>query len=334
MKVGSILAIHPFRKVAEGYAHSKLILIGEHSVVYGKPAIALPFPSLSVCARIEDSLKEHMINFDDFVGTISKLPEKMKGLGVCIEETLKAIGIFDKKVKVTLKSDIPLGRGLGSSAALAIAIVRGIYKFFDHHLERSQLLKLVNIAETYAHGNPSGIDMEAASRDMPIWFKKGSQVQQISIGKPFYIIVADTGRIGDTRFAVESIKQLRDENPFIVQRSIDLLGDYAYEARDAIHTGNIVKLGEILNKAQHELEQLGVSDDGINYFVQQAIEAGAYGAKLTGGGKGGCIIALAEREEDARKISEALTKAKAHNTWSFKVENKVEESIPYDGGLF
>ncbi|MCU9615047.1 mevalonate kinase [Caldibacillus lycopersici] len=314
------MLFNPPKKKAEGTAHSKIILLGEHSVVYGKPAIALPFTSLKVTATVDTTDSSNLlIDSETFLGTIDEIPKKMRGIAACIKETLKNLGKDEKGLRISLHSSIPIGRGLGSSAALAIAIVRGLYTYFDQKLDRKQLMRLVNIAETYAHGNPSGIDMMAASSEHPVWFQKGKETLPVSIGAPFYLIVADTGRIGDTKSAVDSIKLNYEREPEATRNSINLLEDYTIRARDALNEGNIVLLGELLNLAQIELDKLGVSDEGINNLVNLAQKAGALGVKLTGGGKGGCIIALASNANQVKEISNILLKEGARNTWYVKV---------------
>lgn len=180
-------------------------------------------------------------------------------------------------------------------------------------------MALVHIAETHAHGNPSGIDMAAASSDLPIWFQKEEKPTSLQIGAPFYLVVADTGRIGDTRMAVESIRGKYQTNPVATQQVIDLLGEITYTAKDALLNGELELLGNALNAAQNELIKLGVSDEGIDNLVRVAREAGALGAKLTGGGRGGCIIALAKDERHANKLVQALSTAGAYQTWKYQV---------------
>lgn len=314
------MSLFSSRKKAIGKAHSKLILIGEHAVVYGKPAIALPFPTLTVTCAIEEVDTGIYLESNLYKGPIDQIPERLKGLTACIYKTLQEIDKPNDGLLIKLESLIPIGRGLGSSAAIAVAIVRSLYQFFNIDLSDEKLRELVNVAETYAHGNPSGIDMEAVCHDAPIWFERGKGINSVTIQSPFYIVVADTGHAGDTRSAVESIKEKLDKNPLHTNQSIDRIGQYTYDARNALLQGNLVQLGEVLNLAQIELDKLGVSDEGINQLVNVAKSAGALGAKLTGGGRGGCIIALAKNNAQAKEICENLNQNGAKSTWFFKVE--------------
>ncbi|KXH81738.1 mevalonate kinase [Sporosarcina sp. HYO08] len=308
-------------KTAVGSAHSKLILIGEHAVVYGQPAIALPFSLVGVTATVErhEQLKTVVIESPYYSGAIEEMPTAMLGIADCIKETLNTLSAQPVGLYIDIQSTIPLGRGLGSSAALAIAIVRGLFTYFEQPCSQEELMRLVHIAETYAHGNPSGIDMEAASSDHPIWFQKGRPTHIFHVTKPISLIVADTGRIGDTRAAVEGIGERRKLDPQSVSRSIEKLGQLTIEAKDALSTGDINQLGQVMDFAQHELSQLGVSDTMIDQLVEAARKAGALGAKLTGGGRGGCIIALAKGAQHASQLEQALEQAGASQTWHVRI---------------
>lgn len=313
------------QKTAIGTAHSKLILVGEHAVVYGEPAIALPFPSIHVKSVVEPNKGPVLIESSFYVGPLNSIPEKLKGIAICIQETCKKIKKEAYGFRMHVKSTIPIGRGLGSSAAIAIAVVRSIYQFFNQPLKKADLLELVHLAETYAHGSPSGIDMEAVSSDVPIWFEKGENIEQVSIKKSFHLVVADTGRIGDTHAAVASIREKYKTITEQTKHSIKLLGNLTKEAKRALQIGDHNALGDVLNRAQAELVHLGVSDSGIDHLVKVAHQAGALGAKLTGGGRGGCIIALAKHAVHAKKLAERFLHAGADQTWHFQVGQDEEQ---------
>lgn len=311
--------LYKLKKKAIGTSHSKIILIGEHAVVYGKPAIALPFPTLNVTTIIEETGEPVHVKTAFYTGPLHKVPEKMKGIVVCMKEAVKELGEKLTGFSVKIHSNIPLGRGLGSSAAIAISIVRALFRYFGKELPRETLMRLVHIAETYAHGNPSGIDMEAASSANPIWFQKGKETETVKLGATFYLIVADTGQIGDTKAAVESIRNKYEEAPEKTESSLQLLEEYTYQVRDALLNGDIPLVGTLLNLAQEELAKLGVSNETIEHLVIEARKAGAYGAKLTGGGRGGCIIALTDTLQKAKELSQILLQKGAHNTWYVRV---------------
>lgn len=318
--------IHPpvNRKRGVGFAHSKIILIGEHAVVYGKPAIALPFPKLSAKVEVLEEKGDVYIENERFSGLMAHMPAEMEGLKACIEETFRTFQRELKDIKFVIHSDIPMGKGLGSSAAIAVALVKAMYAFFEEPANPDEMMRLVEVAETFAHGTPSGIDMAAASCDYPIWFIKGKEPEPVEIGKEFYLVVADTGRVGKTRQAVEGIRVMLKSNGYKAKAAIDSLGDYSFEARESLRNGNIEQLGNLLDLAQKELDLLGVSDDeGINHLVRVAKLTGAFGAKLTGGGRGGCMIAISDAKEKAEEICRQLKENGAEATWYIEVQKNI-----------
>lgn len=319
MKVGISMLETP-QKVAVGRAHSKLILIGEHSVVYGQPAIAFPFKQIEVKVTVKN-IGGNAIQIESpfYQGPIEQIPEKMEGIGDCVIQTLKALEKHSSGLHIQIASSIPIGRGLGSSAAIAIALVRGLFAFFNQKLSNSQLMTLVERAEKFAHGTPSGIDMMAASSANPIWFQKQQEVESVKIGTPFHLVIADSGRVGDTYSAVKSIRDKYESKPEIIEESITLLGKLAQEVRVALAAGNPQKVGDNLNQAHQLLSLLGVSDRGLDGLVKAARTAGALGAKLTGGGRGGCILALVENEQLGEKVAAALLHAGAAQTWQYTI---------------
>ncbi|WP_040213971.1 mevalonate kinase [Clostridium polynesiense] len=303
-------------KSAEGETHSKLILVGEHAVVYGKPAIALPFP-LKVKALIKESFGIIKFKSAIYTGPLEKMPGRMKGILECIKETLNTLDKPLEGLSIEIESAIPLGSGLGSSAAVATAVVRGLFSFFHQKLSQKELFYLVQIAEEYAHGKPSGIDMAAVSSRHPILFQKGKDITPLISEAPLFIAVAHTGRIGDTRRAVENVRKNYLKDGEKVKKSLDKIEEITDMAEKALLNGDINLLGKLLNDNQQELIALGVSDNGLNALIDTARSQGALGAKLTGGGLGGCIIALADNLEKAKVISKALMKAGALESWYF-----------------
>lgn len=303
-------------KRAVGESHSKLILVGEHAVVYGKPAIAIPFPLKARCIVEDDA---GSIGFESIIytGVIDTMPMEMQGIVACMKETLNYLNKPLEGLNIRIDSYIPLGRGLGSSAAVAIAMVRALFSFYGKELSKEELFSLVQISETYAHGNPSGIDIVSEASECPVWFEKGKEVLNLRPSIPLYIVVADTGRMADTRTAVENVKKRYASNPEKVQKSLEEIEGIAKKAKVALLKGDMHSLEELLNGNQQQLMNLGVSDVGLNKLVERALKVGALGAKLTGGGMGGCIIALAKDLEHAKIIAEELKESGASNSWYF-----------------
>lgn len=309
-------------QTAIGIAHSKLILIGEHAVVHGQPAIALPFPLVGVESVIDYVPGAVKIDSTFYHGPLESAPESLEGLVNCIKATLNYLQLPCEDLLIRIKSSIPPGKGLGSSASVAIAVVRSLFAYNNHDYSEDELLTLANISETYAHGVPSGIDTLTITSDFPVWFEKELPSDFIEPKGDFHFIVADSGRMGDTRLAVESVANLFKSAPRRIQAKLDRIGEITHRARHALESASKHLLGQMLNEAQKELEALGVSDAGLNRLIYFARQEGALGAKLTGGGNGGCIIALARNEVHSRQLSEKLKKFGAHTVWPFVLRKK------------
>lgn len=305
--------------LGRGIAHGKLILVGEHAVVYGKPAIAIPIP-LQVRSIVQHQLGSITFESHLYSGPIDTIPKEFEGFARCIKATLVHLNKPQQDLHIKIESSIPLGRGLGSSAAVAVALVRSLFSFFREELSQKVLFNLVHIAEAYAHGNPSGIDMAVVSSEHPIWFRREKELVYIKATKPLYLVVGDTGRIGNTRTAVENVRQRYLLDKEMVNDSLNKIEKIACDARAALLEGDIKLLGNLLDANQQQLKALGVSDDGLDSLIDKARELGALGAKLTGGGLGGCIIALAPTMEKAKVIAEELKKFGAAKSWYFSTE--------------
>ncbi|HLR52536.1 MAG TPA: mevalonate kinase [Candidatus Avamphibacillus sp.] len=305
-------------KTATGIAHSKLILIGEHAVVHGQPAIALPFPLVGVEAMVEHVPGSIQIDSSFYHGPLSSVPSALKGFANSIQATLDYLSIPAKDLLIQIKSSIPPGKGLGSSASVAIALVKSIFSYAGRAYSDTELLDLANIAETYNHGSPSGIDTLTITSGSPVWFEKEHSSSYLIKPKgEFHFIVADSGRIGDTRSAVESVTSLLKAAPKKIQKKLNRIGELTHQAKDALEKAGKNLLGQMLNEAQKELESLGVSDAGLNRLIYFARQEGALGAKLTGAGNGGCIIALAKNEVHSRQLAEKLKQFGAQAVWPF-----------------
>ncbi|RYG74162.1 mevalonate kinase [Lentibacillus lipolyticus] len=311
-------------QTAIGVAHSKLILIGEHAVVHGQPAIALPFPLVGVEAVVDYVPGSVKLDSTFYHGPIDSAPDSLDGLTNCIRATVEKLDLPCANLLIRIKSSIPPGKGLGSSASVAIAVIRSLFAYAEQDYTEDDILELADISERYAHGEPSGIDTLTITSELPVWYEKEQPIDRIEPKGDFYFIVADSGRMADTRSAVESVAKLIKSAPKRIQTKLDRLGDITHRARHALESASKHLLGQMLNEAQKELEALGVSDAGLNRLIYFAQQEGALGAKLTGGGNGGCVIALARNEVHSRQLSEKLKKFGAHAVWSFALKKKAD----------
>ena len=309
-------------KTAIGIAHSKLILIGEHAVVHGQPAIAIPFPLIGVETVIERVPGSVKMDSSFYHGPLHLAPESLQGIVQCVEASLEYLQIPCKDLLIRINSSIPPGKGLGSSASVAISVIRSLFDFADRECTDDELLELANVAETYAHGAPSGLDTLTITSRSPVWYKKENPIDYIDLGEDFHFIVADSGRVGDTRTSVESVARLLKSAPKRIQRKMDRIGELTHQAKHALERAGKHFLGHLLNEAQKELEALGVSDAGLNKLIYFARKEGALGAKLTGGGNGGCIIAIAQNEIHSKLLAEKLRKYGATAVWPFVLKKQ------------
>ena len=206
---------------------------------------------------------------------------------------------------------------MGSSAAVSIAAIRAVFDYFGKNLESELLEKLVHTAEIVAHNTPSGLDAKTCLSDKAIKFIKNKGFSYIDLNLDAYLVIADTGIYGNTGEAVQNVKNFGSKADIPLKK----LGELTDEMTKILTENNESKkekldnIGKIMTKANTELEKLNITIEKTELFVKTAIENGANGAKISGGGLGGCVIALAENLEIAEKIKNSLTKCGAENIW-------------------
>lgn len=298
-----------------GTAIGKIILIGEHSVVYGQPALAIPFQTTRIKTTIVRKNGPVLLDCFFYDGLFSQVPENLLGLSSLIKQLVASFNEELMDFSIRIESSIPPERGLGSSAAVAIATIRALYDYFDQELTRDDLLKWSSISEKIVHGNPSGLDAAIISGERALYYIKGGPFVPFDFKLDAYLILVDTGELGQTKAAVSGVRDLVESNPEYGQGLIKELGFLTNNAKEFIELNDIKELGETMTKAHYLLDKLGVSNGLLNRLVDIALDSGALGAKLTGGGRGGCIIALASDEDQAKFISDKLLSTGAKNTW-------------------
>lgn len=303
------------KKIGLGTAIGKIILMGEHAVVYGQPAIAIPYPGTKIKTSIIEGEGKVNITCFFYTGLLGKAPERLVGLTTVIREIMESFKEPLINFEIIIESSIPAERGIGSSAAVSVATIRALYDYFKKPLSQEDLLKWTNVSEGIIHGNPSGLDAAIISGETGLYFIKGKPFEEFGVDLPAYLIVADTGEMGQTKEAVSGVREfiLKDQDQG--ERLIEELGDLTNEAKKSIEIKDIKNLGESMYKAHNILKELGVSSPMLDKLVSIAKINGALGAKLTGGGRGGCVIALASDRKEADIISEALLYNGAENTW-------------------
>ena len=309
-----------------GRTWAKAILLGEHSVVYGHPAVAVPLHDLQMRATVTPTSAPSRLNSLDYSGPISDAGPRF----ACIARVFDAARGFsecpEQSFEITTRSDFPHERGLGSSAAAAGAIIRAVLDAYERDASADELFELTQLAEQVAHGRPSGLDAAATSSPHLIRFQGGQMRPLNQRIEHAHLVIADSGVHGSTREAVGGLRQRYEENSETIGPLIDDLGALAQTAITALNDGDPSALGVAMNRAHTRLTELGLSLPVLDRLVAAAHQAGALGAKLTGGGLGGCIIALTDSAQAADRVRAALESSGAPATWTHRMSiSEVDE---------
>jgi mevalonate kinase len=273
----------------EGFGHGKVILVGEHAVVHGHPAVAA---GISTGIRVRARPGAGRLEVPAWPLAAAAGDDSPPGRALAaILERLDARG-FDFQAE----AGIPSRAGLGSSAALAVAVARAAAAATGRTGDEPAIAAAVAAAEAVFHGTPSGIDAAAASSGAAGRFKRGEGWRPVAVLQPFTLCVGLSGRPRDTAAQVAAVGRLRERLP-AVDAILAVLGGLAGDAETALARGDVDGLGRILDAAHGLLAALRLSSPELDAMVHAARAAGAIGAKLTGAGGGGAVIALAPGHE-------------------------------------
>lgn len=278
------------------HAPGKVILFGEHAVVYGRPAIAVPVTEVQASASIEPAEPGQGVTIiapDLGRRVVLREAAEDEPLACIVRLTLAQIKVErDPDLTITVTSTIPVARGMGSGAAVSTAVVRALSQHFDRWLASRTVSELVYQTEILYHGTPSGIDNTVVSFEKPVYFVKGEGWEVFWVGKPLLLAVADTGISSSTREVVADLRQRYQADPARYTPGLDRIGEIVPAARSAIEQGDDEALGQLMDENHALLQQLGVSSPELDRLVAVARNAGALGAKMSGAGWGGNMIAL------------------------------------------
>lgn len=279
-------------------APGKVILFGEHAVVYGQPAIALPVQDVAAKAIVTPDISgprgRIQIDAPD-IGLSTDLAEldAASPLSAAVRAALQGIST-PPAFKLRITSTIPVAGGLGSGAAVTIAILRVVSAYIGKPLTDENVNELAFDIEKLHHGTPSGIDNTVITFAKPVYYIKGQHIETLRVATPFELLIADTGVSTPTRVTVGEVRSAWEKDSPLYEAIFAQIGEIAKTARRSIETGDTTDLGLLMNGNHSLLQQLNVSSPDLDKLVGAAHQAGALGAKLSGGGRGGNMIALIE----------------------------------------
>lgn len=281
-----------------GTGLAKIILIGEHSVVYGHPALALPFKRLQSNVTLAPSASFSLIS-KYYAGALEKAHEPMHGMKALITQIINDYPHITP-VTITLTSNIPEKSGLGSSASIAKAIIAAFDNYFTLNLTPENYFDYLQISENIYHAKASGIDAATIINELPIKYVAGT-TSNLTLNIDAYLMVVSSNSPSSTKDAVLSVRN--DENR---DYYINNLAKYTKDAEIALNNNEVSALGELFNAAHIALRALKLSTPLLEELRTTLLNNGALGVKITGGGMGGCLIALFQNEKAALTAKNAL----------------------------
>jgi mevalonate kinase len=308
-------------------APGKIILFGEHAVVYNRPAIAVPISQVKARVIIkptpqrpsgEIKIQAPAINLDSLLDELS--PDHP--VASAIRNVLTHLNVEQPPAcLIRITSTIPIAAGLGSGAAVSIAIIRAFSGFLGQTLPDDHVSMLAYEVEKIHHGTPSGVDNTVITYNQPVYFRKGKAIETIKVKTPLTFIVADTGITSPTAETVGDVRRSWQADQATFEKYFDEVGEVTEKARQTIEEGKVELLGGLMNENHAWLQKIGVSSQELDHLVKVAGKAGSLGAKLSGGGRGGNLIALVSPAM-APEVRESLLAAGAVHTILTEVDKR------------
>ncbi|MDH5461035.1 MAG: mevalonate kinase [Candidatus Bathyarchaeota archaeon] len=299
--------------MGRGSGFGKTILFGEHFVVHGVPGIVSAI-DLTADAEVK-RIGEGIIVKDERKGVKGYTERKRTQQKESIERMLKTMGLDLEKrsLEIWLGGSLPGFSGIGASAASSVAIARAIADEFEMILSDEGINEIAYEAEKAYAGTPSGIDNSAATYGGLIWFSRNlnegpNTIERLSIREPVEIVIGNTGVVADTKEMVAGVAERKKENPEKYDPLFNQAERLAFQARKALEDFDLRKVGRLMNKNHDLVQEIEVSCSELDYLVNLARQQGAFGAKLTGGGGGGCMVALTPGKELQEAVATAMEK--------------------------
>lgn len=305
-------------------ACGKLILFGEHAVVYGSPAIAIPPTGLEVRTTIEPAIgqpqgKIHITAASLGINKDLDELEKDHFLAYILNLLFSFLGLRQLPTcRVIITCDLPIAGGLGSSAAIAVSLLRAMSAFLGHPLKPQELNTLAFQSEQAVHGRPSGIDNTVITYEKPIYYQRGEVIEFIQPISEFTFVLADSGVRKSTRLSTSQLAQDLEADPAAIQPHLDAIAEIVRRSKRSCQIADIEALGKAMNANQDHLSALRLSCPELDVLILAARQAGALGAKLTGGGMGGHMVALVTPETETAVV-QGLISAGSPNVFSTRL---------------
>jgi mevalonate kinase len=290
--------------MTRAYAPGKVILVGEHAVVYDRAAIAVPVTEVQACVSVTGAVSGQglVIEAPDLNRKIilREAPQDEPLAHIVRSMLVMLGGEDDPDLTITVSSTVPVARGMGSGAAVSTAIVRALAKHYAYWMPSRAVSDVVYRTEVLHHGTPSGIDNTVVAYEKPVYFIKSKGWEVFWVKTPLLLAIADTGIESSTREVVGDLRRRYQGDPERYEPLFERVGELANEARSAIEGGKVRLLGDLMNENHALLQEMGVSCPELDRLVAAAREGGALGAKLSGGGWGGNAIALITEDTRGR----------------------------------
>lgn len=290
----------------EASACGKVILCGEHAVVYQQPGLALPLSKLRAVCQLRALVTGPACLKAPDLGLTLELPAEREPLPsdsrehplvITLYEALRSLQQTLPAVEIQIHSQIPIKRGLGSGSAISAAVLRAFAAWFGLSLTPQATYDFVQQIEALYHGQPSGIDATVVAYEQPLRFVRGQAPQLLALSTDVPLLLVDSGQAAPTHEVVGWVREQVQAQPEAYAEMMQAIGALCPQVEQALATQNWPQLGALLNHNQQLLQQLGVSNARLDQLVSTALQAGAWGAKLSGGGWGGICLALAAEPE-------------------------------------